>query len=95
LGVNAVLVIGEFVMRKGRLVEDAVSGEDSSIRISVISRVDRKKRINKEGAFTGIIIDDGDPSRDIRLLMDAEKNIDLILKDGEISKNTVQSENRK
>ncbi|MDA0338398.1 MAG: hypothetical protein O2910_00895 [Proteobacteria bacterium] len=44
-GVNAVLVIGEFVIRKGRL-----------------------------------IIVNGDPTKDIRLLMDAEKNIDLIMK---------------
>jgi N-acyl-D-aspartate/D-glutamate deacylase len=47
VGVNAVLVIGEVVIRKGRLIEDAVSGEDSSIRTSVISRVDRKERNQK------------------------------------------------
>jgi hypothetical protein len=32
----------------------------------------------------------GDPTKDIRLLMDADKNIDLIMKDGKIYKNTVQ-----
>ena len=44
----------------------------------------------KEGAFADIIIVNGDPTKDIRLLMDAEKNIDLIMKNGEIYKNTVK-----
>ena len=44
----------------------------------------------KEGAFADIIIVNGDPTKDIRLLMDADKNIDLIMKDGKIYKNTVQ-----
>ena len=54
VGANTVLVIGEFVIRKGRL-----------------------------------IIVNGDPTKDIRLLMGAEENIDLIMKDGEIYKNTI------
>ena len=44
----------------------------------------------KEGAFADILIVNGDPTRDIRLLMDAEKNIGLIMKDGKIYKNTIQ-----
>jgi len=44
----------------------------------------------KEGAFADIIIVDGDPTKDIRLLMDANKNIGLIMKDGKIYKNTIQ-----
>ena len=44
----------------------------------------------KEGAYADIIIVNGDPTRDIRLLMDADKNIDLIMKDGKIYKNTIQ-----
>ena len=44
----------------------------------------------KEGAFADIIIVNGDPTKDIRVLMDAEKNIDLIMKNGEIYKNTVK-----
>ena len=43
----------------------------------------------KEGAFADIIIVNGDPTKDIRLLMDADKNIDLIMKDGKIYKNTI------
>jgi len=43
----------------------------------------------KEGAFADIIIVNGDPTKDIRLLMNAEKNIDVIMKDGKIYKNTV------
>jgi imidazolonepropionase-like amidohydrolase len=43
----------------------------------------------KEGAFADIIIVNGDPTKDIRLLMDAESNIDLIMKDGRIYKNAI------
>ena len=43
----------------------------------------------KEGAFADIIIVNGDPTKDIRLLMDAAKNIGLIMKDGKIYKNTL------
>jgi len=43
----------------------------------------------KEGAFADIIIVNGDPTKDIRLLMDAEKNIGLIMKDGKIYKNII------
>jgi imidazolonepropionase-like amidohydrolase len=35
------------------------------------------------------IIVNGDPTKDILLLMDAEKNIDFIMKDGEIYKNKI------
>ena len=31
----------------------------------------------------------GDPSKDIRLLMDADRNIDVLMKDGKIYKNTL------
>jgi hypothetical protein len=33
---------------------------------------------------------EGDPTKDIRLLMDADKNIDLIMRDGKIYKNTIK-----
>lgn len=39
-----------------------------------------------EGAYADVILIDGDPSKDIRLLMDSD-NIDLIMKDGVIIKN--------
>jgi len=39
-----------------------------------------------EGAFADIILIDGDPTQDIRALMDAD-NVDLIMKDGAIYKN--------
>jgi imidazolonepropionase-like amidohydrolase len=44
----------------------------------------------KEGAFADILIVNGDPTKDIRLLMDAEKNIDVIMKNGKIYKNTIE-----
>ena len=42
----------------------------------------------KEGAYADILLIDGDPTRDIRLLMDSA-NIILIMKDGEIYKNAL------
>jgi imidazolonepropionase-like amidohydrolase len=36
-----------------------------------------------------LIIVNGDPTKYMRLLMDAEKNIDLIMNDGKIYKNTI------
>jgi imidazolonepropionase-like amidohydrolase len=44
----------------------------------------------KPGAYADILLVDGDPTKDVRILMDAEKNIDLIMKDGKIYKNTMQ-----
>ena len=42
------------------------------------------------GAYADIILVNGNPSNDIRLLMDAEKHIDLIMKDGKIYRNRIQ-----
>lgn len=41
-----------------------------------------------EGAYADIILVDGDPSKDIRILMDTA-NVSVIMKDGEIYKNTL------
>jgi len=38
------------------------------------------KALIQEGAFADIIIVNGDPTKDVRLLMDADKNIDFIMK---------------
>ena len=43
----------------------------------------------KEGAYADIILLDGDPTQDIHVLMDADENIDLIMKDGVIYKNAL------
>ena len=43
----------------------------------------------KEGAFADIIIVNGDPTKDIKLLMDAN-NIGFIMKDGKTYKNTIK-----
>jgi imidazolonepropionase-like amidohydrolase len=37
----------------------------------------------------GLLLVNGDPTQDIRLLMDANKNIDLIMKDGQIFRITL------
>jgi imidazolonepropionase-like amidohydrolase len=42
-------------------------------------------RVMKEGAYADILLIDGDPTQDIRLLMVSD-NIDLIMKDGVIYK---------
>jgi imidazolonepropionase-like amidohydrolase len=42
----------------------------------------------QEGAYADILLIDGDPTEDIRLLMDSA-SIDLIMKDGKIYKNTL------
>jgi imidazolonepropionase-like amidohydrolase len=39
------------------------------------------------GAYADILLVEGDPTQDIRLLMDADRHIDLIMKDGTIYKN--------
>ena len=44
----------------------------------------------QEGAFADILLVNGDPAKDLRLLMEAGKNIDLIMKDGKIYKNSIQ-----
>ena len=41
-----------------------------------------------EGAYADLLLIDGDPTQDIRLLMDPD-NIDLIMKDGVIYKDTL------
>ena len=52
--------------------------------------VDDVRRAVREQLFRGASQINGDPTKDIRLLMDAGKNIDLIMKDGKIYKNWIQ-----
>ena len=44
----------------------------------------------KEGAFADLILVDGNPLENIDLVVDADTNFDLIMKDGTISKNTIK-----
>jgi imidazolonepropionase-like amidohydrolase len=44
----------------------------------------------KEGAYADMLIVDGNPLEDILLLVDPEKNLKVIMKDGKIYKNTLQ-----
>jgi imidazolonepropionase-like amidohydrolase len=41
------------------------------------------------GAYADILLVDGNPLEDATLLADYEENIDLIMKDGKIYKNTL------
>ena len=43
----------------------------------------------KEGAYADLILVDGNPVEDIKLLEDYENNMKLIMKDGKIYKNTL------
>jgi len=44
----------------------------------------------KEGAYADLLIIDGNPLEDILLLMDPEKNLKVIMKDGKVYKNTLE-----
>jgi imidazolonepropionase-like amidohydrolase len=46
--------------------------------------------IIKEGAYADLIIVNGDPTQNITLLSNPQKNLTLIMKDGKIYKNTLQ-----
>ncbi len=43
----------------------------------------------KEGAYTDILLVEGNPVKDVTVMGDWKKNIKLIMKDGEIYKNTL------
>ncbi len=43
----------------------------------------------KEGAYADLLIVDGNPLKDIRVLEDPENTLRIIMKDGKIYKNTV------
>ena len=43
----------------------------------------------KEGAYADILLVDGNPLESIEILMDPEKNLKVIMKDGRIYKNTL------
>ena len=44
----------------------------------------------QKGAYADILVVKGNPLEDILLLVDPEKNIGLIMKDGKVYKNTLQ-----
>jgi len=49
-----------------------------------------KLGVIEEGAYADILLINGDPLKDIKILTDSEKNIALIMKDGKIYKNTIK-----
>jgi len=48
-----------------------------------------KLGVIEKGALADLVLINGDPLKDINLLLDPEKNLDLIMKDGKIFKNTI------
>ena len=43
----------------------------------------------EEGAYADLLLVDGNPVRDVSVLADYENNIRLIMKDGDVYKNTL------
>jgi imidazolonepropionase-like amidohydrolase len=43
----------------------------------------------EEGAYADILIIDGNPVEDIKVMLDYENNFKLIMKDGKVYKNTL------
>jgi imidazolonepropionase-like amidohydrolase len=50
----------------------------------------KKLGVIKEGAYADLILVDGNPLENISLIADPEKNFVLIVKNGEVIKNTIQ-----
>jgi hypothetical protein len=88
---------GTYVMTHSQMDNSVVESLDAGVKsiehglVLEESTVKRMAELGviKEGAFADILIVNGDPTKDIRLLMDADKNIDLIMKDGKIYKNII------
>jgi imidazolonepropionase-like amidohydrolase len=43
----------------------------------------------REGAWADVLLVDGDPTQDIGVLRDYERNLAVIIKDGKVHKNTL------
>jgi imidazolonepropionase-like amidohydrolase len=48
-----------------------------------------KLGVIEEGAFADLLVVDGNPVENIRLLEDPDRNLSVIMKDGKIYKNTI------
>ena len=53
-----------------------------------------KKGVIEPGAYADLLIVEGNPLDDIKVMMDPENNLKLIIKDGKIYKNTVSEKQR-
>ncbi len=49
----------------------------------------KKLGILEEGAYADILLVDGNPLEDLKILADYDKNLLLIVKDGKVFKNTI------
>jgi len=50
-----------------------------------------KLGVIEEGAFADLVLVDGNPLEDLKLLEDPDKNLLLIMKDGKIAKNSLKT----
>jgi imidazolonepropionase-like amidohydrolase len=48
-----------------------------------------KLGVVQEGAFADLLLVEGDPTTDLKILTDPEKNFRVIMKDGKVYKNTL------
>jgi imidazolonepropionase-like amidohydrolase len=49
-----------------------------------------KLGVVEEGAFADLLLVDGDPIENIKLLADPDKHLVVIMKDGKVYKNTIR-----
>jgi imidazolonepropionase-like amidohydrolase len=54
------------------------------------SPYDGRLGVIEAGALADILVVNGDPVADIRLLEDPAKNLSVVMKDGQVHKNTLQ-----
>ncbi|MFZ1459426.1 MAG: amidohydrolase family protein, partial [Ignavibacteria bacterium] len=51
---------------------------------------DGKLGVIEEGAYADMILVNGNPMEDINIMVDYDKNFELIMKDGNVYKNTIK-----
>ena len=72
------------------ILRQATSGSARLVEMSGKRNPYRGKLgVVREGALADLLIVDGNPMEDVSLLADPDKNLRLIMKDGEIYKNTL------
>ena len=57
--------------------------------LTALARKGAKLGVIEPGAYADLLIVDGDPVEDIMIMLDYENNFKLIMKDGEVFKNTL------
>jgi imidazolonepropionase-like amidohydrolase len=88
-------ILGEFEKRTKwftnfEILRQATSKGGELLRMSgVLNPYPGKLGVIEEGAYADILLFDGNPLDDVRVIVAFEDNMDLIMKDGKIFKNTI------